>query len=198
MKKLFLLLLPLTILASCCGGAATDTSSAVVDNIMTRTSIRAFTDQPVDDALLEQIVRAGMAAPSAVNRQPWAFVVVTDRAQLDRLHAAHPYARMLSTAQAAIIVCGDMSKALDGFAREYWIQDTSAATENVLLAAHALGLGAVWTGVYPNPNIMPAVIEALELPSHIIPLNIIPVGWPAEAPAPKDKWKPENLHWNRW
>ena len=182
--------------AKCCD--ADDNSAAVLETIMTRTSIRAFTDTPVEDEKIEQILRAGMAAPSAVNKQPWAFVVVNDREGLDRLREAHPHARMLSTAQAAIIVCGDMSKALEGMGRDFWIQDTSAATENILIAAHALGLGAVWTGVYPNPSVMPGIVEALELPSHIIPLNVIPIGYPAESPAPKDKWNPENIHYNKW
>lgn len=181
-----------------CTSCRKDNSAAVLDNIMTRTSIRAFTDQPVEDEKIELILRAGMAAPTAVNKQPWAFVVVKDRAQLERLRQAHPHAQMLATAQAAIVVCGDMSKALDGELWGYWIQDTSAATENILLAAHALGLGAVWTGVYPNPAIFPQVVEALDLPSHIIPLNVIPIGYPAQSPAPKDKWKPENIHYDRW
>lgn len=189
------------LMSSCAGGQdepVADSSDAVIENIMTRTSIRAFTDQPVDDATVENILRAGMAAPTAVNKQPWAFVVVNDREQMERLREVHPYAQMLKTAQFAIVVCGDMNKALQGFAQEYWIQDASAATENILLAAHGLGLGAVWCGVYPNPDVYPKVKEVLGLPSHIIPLNIIPIGYPGESPQPKDKWKPENIHYNKW
>ena len=186
----------------CCKGekcdAADDKSDVVLENIMTRTSIRAFTDMPIEDEKIEAILRAGMAAPSAVNKQPWAFVVVEGRDQLDRLKEAHPHARMLGTAQAAIVVCGDMSKAIEGPMGEYWVQDASAATENILLAAHGLGLGAVWTGVYPNPNVMPQIIEVLELPSHIVPLCVIPMGYPAESPTPKDKWNPDNVHYGRW
>lgn len=192
--------------AALCGGCAGHESPAgtesaaetVLETIRTRTSIRAFTDQPVEEEKIEQLLRAAMAAPTAVNSQPWAFVVVRDRAQLERLREAHPYAQMLATAQAAIVVCGDMTKALEGAVQGYWIQDTSAATENILLAAHALGLGAVWTGVYPNPQVLPRVHEVLELPQHVIPLNIIPVGYPAQSPEPKDKWKPENIHYERW
>lgn len=178
--------------------AVGDASDAVIGNIMTRTSIRAFTDQPVDDATIEKILRAGMAAPTAVNKQPWAFVVVNDREQMERLREVHPYAQMLKTAQFAIVVCGDMERALGGFAQAYWIQDASAATENILLAAHGLGLGAVWCGVYPNPDVLPKVKEVLGMPSNIVPLNIIPIGYPAENPEPKDKWKPENIHYNKW
>lgn len=175
-----------------------DASEAVLKNIMTRTSIRAFTDQAVEESKVEALLRAGMAAPTAVNKQPWAFVVVREREQLDRLREAQPNARMLATAQLAIVVCGDMEKALEGAAQSYWVQDTSAATENILLAAHALGLGAVWTGVYPNADRVAAVSEALGLPSQIIPLNVIPIGYPDQSPEPKDKWNPANVHYERW
>lgn len=187
--------------ASCCNNTCSteiDKASAVIDAIMTRTSVRNFTDTPVEPEKLEQLVKAGMAAPTAVNRQPWAFIVVTEREQLDNLKAVHPYAQMLGTAQAAIIVCGDMTKALDEPVKSYWIQDVSAATENILIAAHALGLGAVWTGVYPNPMVLPEVSRVLEVPDYIVPLNIIPIGYPAGAQSPKDKWKPENVHYQRW
>jgi nitroreductase len=189
------------LMSSCNGGQdneVANSSDAVIENIMTRTSIRAFTAQPVDSTVIEKILRAGMAAPTAVNKQPWAFVVVNDREVMDSLRAVHPYAQMLGTAQFAIVVCGDMSKALQGFAQAYWIQDASAATENILLAAHGLGLGAVWCGVYPNPDVYPKVKDVLGLPPHIMPLNIIPIGYPAENPEPKDKWKTENIHYNRW
>ena len=178
--------------------STTDPSEVVIQNIMTRTSIRAFTDQPVDEAIVEKILRAGMSAPTAVNRQPWAFVVVNEREQMERLREVHPYAQMLKTAQLAIVVCGDMERALPGASQAYWIQDASAATENILLAAHGLGLGTVWCGVYPNPDVLPKVKEVLGLPSSIVPLNIIPIGYPAENPTPKDKWKPENIHYNKW
>lgn len=186
--------------ASCCGGDGDggSNSEAAIETIMTRTSIRAFTDREVTGETIETLLRAGMAAPSAVNRQPWAFVVVSGRENLDRLAAVHPNARMLTTAQAAIVVCGDMTKALEGSAREYWVQDASAATENILLAAHALGLGAVWTGVYPNEERVAAVAEVLELPSYIVPLCVIPMGYPAENPSPKDKWNPQNVHYGKW
>ena len=174
-----------------------DAAQVVIDNIMTRTSVRQFTNQPIAKDTLETIVKAGMAAPSAVNAQPWAFVVVTDRAMLDTLAATHPYSR-LETATAAIVVCGDMTKALEGDGRDYWIQDCSAASENILLAAHAFGLGAVWCGVYPNPERVPGVTAALKLPETIIPLNIISMGYPDVYPQPKDKWNPENVHYQQW
>lgn len=175
-----------------------DAPASALETIMTRTSIRAFTGEPVGEEAVEQLLRAGMAAPSAVNRQPWAFVVLRDRAMLDALQEVHPNARMLATAQVAIVVCGDMTKAIEGPMGEFWVQDASAATENILLAAHAMGLGAVWTGVYPNPERVAAISGVLELPPHIVPLCVIPVGWPAESPEPKDKWKSENVHYEKW
>lgn len=172
-------------------------TSAVIENIMTRTSIRQFTDQPIAKDTLDLLVKAGMAAPSAVNAQPWAFIIVTDKEVLDSLNAIKPWFN-LKTATAAIIVCGDLSKAMEGFGQEYWIQDCSAATENILLAAHAYGLGAVWCGVYPNPEILPGVKRVLDIPENVIPLNVVTLGYPAENPEPKDKFKTENIHYQKW
>ena len=170
---------------------------AVIENIMTRTSIRQFTDQSVSKDTLDLIVKAGMAAPSAMNKQPWAFVVVTEKNVLDSLNAKHPYAN-LKTATAAIIVCGIMDKTIEGAGREYWVQDCSAATENILLAAHGLGLGAVWCGVYPVEERIKDVSGVLELPETIIPLNIVTMGYPAENPEPKDKFNADNIHYQKW
>lgn len=174
-----------------------NSTAMVIDNIMTRTSIRQFTEQPVSKDTLDNIVKAGMAAPSAMNKQPWAFVVVTERAMLDSLNDIHPYAN-LKTATAAIIVCGDMDKTIEGVGREYWVQDCSAATENILLAAHAYGLGAVWCGVYPVPERIKPVQETLGMPENIVPLNIISMGYPAENPEPKDKFDATNIHYQKW
>lgn len=172
-------------------------AAVVMENILTRTSIRQFTDKPVAKETLDSLVRAGMAAPSAVNKQPWAFIVVTDKEVLNALNENHPYAN-LKTATAAIVVCGNMNEALEGEAREYWVQDCSAATENILLAAHAYGLGAVWCGVYPNPERVPAVKQVLGLPDFITPLNIITLGYPDENPEPKNKWNPDKIHYQKW
>ncbi len=187
---------------SCCEKAADNASApsqsqTPIENIMTRASVRQFTDQPIPSDTLETLVKAGMAAPTAVNKQPWDFVVVTDRIVLDSLMAHHPHAN-LKTATAAIIVCGNLEKALPDDAQAYWIQDCSAATENILLAAHSLGLGAVWCGVYPIPERIAPVSATLQLPSHVIPLNIISMGYPAAEPQPKDKWNPEAVHYNVW
>lgn len=190
------------VMASCTekkesAASGADTTKAVIENIMTRTSVREFTGRAIGSDTLEAIVRAGMAAPTGANQQPWAFVVVSDRAALDSLAAADPWAN-LKTAAAAIVVCGDMQRKMDGAFGEYWIQDCSAASENILLAAHAYGLGGVWYGVYPATEFGPAIRQALGMPGYITPLNVIALGHPAAPAAPKDKWHPEHVHYQRW
>lgn len=176
---------------------AAPTGSAM-QNILTRTSIRAYTDRAVSREQIDTLLRAAMSAPTARNQQPWQFVVVNRRDVLQSLAALFPSTRMTAQAQAAVVVCGDMGKALPGDGQAYWIQDCSAATENLLLAAHAMGLGAVWCGVYPIADRVAGVRRVLQLPDSIMPLNIIPIGWPAEQPQPKNKWRPERVHYNRF
>ncbi len=160
-----------------------------------RKSVRHFTGQAVTEQQIEQLLRAGMAAPTAVNRQPWAFYVVSERETLDALGEQLPYAKMLFEAQAAIVVCGDMEKAGNLKEQAYWVQDCAAATQNILLAAESMGLGAVWTAAFPYDERTKTVIETLKLPAHHIPLNVIPIGYPTGEDKPKDKWKPENVFW---
>lgn len=173
-------------------------AQAVLDNIATRVSVRSYLDKPVEDVKIEQMLRAAMAAPTAVNRQPWHFVVIDDKAQLKALGGDSPRGKMFADAPLAIVVCGDMEKALDGRGRDFWVQDCSAATENLLLAAHALGLGAVWTGLYPDTDRSGAVAALLGLPETMIPLCTVVIGYPAGENQPKDKWKPENISYNRF
>ena len=190
-----------TMLTACNGQSEVKNESndnGMLETIMTRTSIRQYTDQPVEKEKIEAMLRAGMAAPTAVNAQPWHFVVVSDKAKLSELAAANPRAGMLKSAPLAIVVCGDMTKAMEGKGRQFWIQDCSAATENILLAAHAQGLGAVWTALYPMEERIQPVIEALKLPDTLIPLCTVVIGYPAEQPEPKDKWKPENVSYNEY
>ncbi len=163
--------------------------------IHNRKSVRHFTNQPVSKEQIETLLRAGMAAPTAVNRQPWVFYVVTQREILDALSQQLPYAKMLSQVQTAIVVCGDMEKAGNLKDKGYWVQDCSAATENILLAAESIGLGAVWTAAYPYDERTEVVIKALNLPENHLPLNVIPIGYPTGEDVPKNKWKPENIIW---
>ena len=172
---------------------------SVFDAIATRTSIRVFDKtRPVGEDLIERMLRAAMAAPTAVNKQPWEFVVVTDKATLGALSKAHPHARIENGATLVIAVCGATDNGLDGRAKEYWIQDCSAATENLLLAAHGLGLGAVWCGVYPMEDRIAPISEILAIPEGYMPLNLVTIGYPAVHPAPKDKWNEAKVHRERW
>ena len=170
-------------------------AQAAISNIMTRTSIRQYTNEPVTKDDIETMLRAGMAAPTAVNKQPWHFVAVTDKSKLAELAGRR---NMIKQAGVAIVVCGNMDKALQGPAQAFWVQDCSAATENILLAANALGLGAVWTGCYPMDDRVAEVSKVLKLPETIVPLCVIAIGHPAEQPTPKDKWKPENVSYNEF
>lgn len=168
----------------------------VLDNIATRTSIRDYEARPVEKEKIEKMLRAAMAAPTAMNKQPWHFVVVDQRNVLDALAGANPYAKMLKKAPLAIVVCGNTDKMIEGGGRDFWIQDASAATENLLLAAHAMGLGAVWTGAYPSEERCISISKVLSLSDNLIPLNMIVVGYPAEQPQPKQKFKEENISYN--
>lgn len=169
---------------------------AVLDNIATRTSIRDYEARPVEKEKIEKMLRAAMAAPTAMNKQPWHFVVVDQRNVLDALAGTNPYAKMLKKAPLAIVVCGNTDKMIEGGGRDFWIQDASAATENLLLAAHAMGLGAVWTGAYPSEERCISISKVLSLSDNLVPLNMIVVGYPAEHPQPKQKFKEENVSYN--
>ena len=197
MKNLIIFALTATMLAACSNQPKVMENEAI-QNIMTRVSVREFTGEKISEAQLETLLRVAMAAPSAINKQPWAFIVVTDEAKIAALGEALPYSRCSNKPAVAIIPCGDLSKAIEGEMANFWINDVSAATENLLLAAHAMGLGAVWTGLHPDMNRAKMVQEMLGLPEHIIPLCVVPVGVPAEQPEVKDKYKPENIHYNKW
>ena len=196
MKKIVTISLLLAMCVLNVSAQCENCSNEAIKNIMTRTSIRKYTDQPVSKTDIETLLRAGMAAPTAVNRQPWHFVAVTDKAKLKELSGGR--GGMLEQCALAIVVCGNMEKTMKGKGQEFWIQDCSAATENILLAANALGLGAVWTGGYPMEERVASISKALKLPETIIPLCTIVIGHPAESPTPKDKWKPENISYNEF
>lgn len=166
--------------------------------IFARKSVRHFRNEPVTKEQLELIVRAGMAAPTAVDKRPWDFIVITDKEMLNRLAAVLPYAKMAATASAGIIVVGDLERQNRGPASDYWIQDCVAATENILLAIESLGLGAVWTALYPNRDRIDPVREMLNIPAKCEPLCFIPVGVPDGSEKPKDKWDASKLHYNGW
>ena len=167
------------------------------DNIMTRSSVRKYTSEKVSDELIEKMLRAGMAAPTAGNRQPWEFYVVRDTAIIKQMNKVTKFAApMNEIAQLAIVVCGVPSEAFPIEPR-YWVQDVSAATENILLSAHALGLGAVWCGVYPGEDRVAVLRSLLDVPEKLVPFNIIMIGHPDKTiePTIKDKWKPTKVHY---
>jgi len=169
----------------------------VLDNILARTSIRSYQDRPVEQVKIEKLLRAGMAAPSAVDKRPWHFIVVTDKQVLNGLAQANPNAGMAARAPLAIVVCGDKTKALTRVP-DYWVQDVAAATENILIAAQGMGLGAVWTGTYPVTERVEKVAAVLNLPEHIIPFCTIVIGYPERYQAPKDKWDEGNISYNTY
>lgn len=175
-----------------------DNLQFVLNNIMTRTSIRDYTEKPIEKEKVELMLRAAMSAPSAGNKQPWRFVVIKDKNTLQKISAHFKTMGMVQKAPMAIVLCGDLTKTFPGDGLGLWAEDVSAATENLLLAAHSLGLGAVWCGVYPMEERVTILKEMLKLPENIIPLNVVPIGYPAKASAPKDKWKPENIHYEVW
>ncbi|MBR1381372.1 MAG: nitroreductase family protein [Paludibacteraceae bacterium] len=195
-KTLFILTLTAMIISCTC--QSEQNINSALDVINTRVSVRQFTGEKLSSAQIDTILRAGMAAPTAVNKQPWAFVVVEDAAQLAALSRALPSSRIENGASHAIVVCGDMTKALEGEAQGYWVEDTSAATENMLLAAHAMGLGGLWVGVYPIAEKVKRVSDIIAAPEYIVPMCLVVLGVPNEQPAVKDKYKPENIHFNRW
>ena len=177
--------------------ANVDKGQAAIENIMTRTSIRQYKDQPVEQEKIDIMLKAAMAAPTAVNLQPWHFIVITDKNTIGLLSGKQP-----TNAPLLIAVCGDTDKTSmpDGKMKlpDFWVEDVSAATENLLLAAHALGLGAVWTGVYPAMERVAEVANVLNCPNNIVPVAVVRIGYPDESPEPKNKFKEENISYQKF
>ncbi len=178
---------------------AVDSQEAVIEAIMTRSSVRAYTSQVVEEEKIETMLRAGMAAPTAGNKQPWQFVVISDREILDALPEVAAGMKMAPQAPLAIAVCGVPAQSFPNVP-EYWVQDCSAATENILLAAHAMGLGAVWCGVYPDGGSgrVEKITELLNIPEGTVALSVIIIGYPNAEPMVKDKWNPAKVHYNKF
>ena len=167
-----------------------------LEAILTRRSVRTYTPQVVPDALVHELLAAAMQAPSAGNQQPWQFVIVTEREQLNALASVLRYGQSLKTAPLGVVVCGDL--ALERYSG-HWVQDCSAATQNLLLAAHTLGLGAVWLGVYPVEEKVANVKQLLGLPERVVPLSIVSLGYPVSRPEPPARRYDETrLHHNHW
>jgi nitroreductase len=169
-----------------------------LDVINTRTSVREFTGEKIPEEDINKILKAGTSAPTAVNTQPWGFLVVTERKNLDELCKRLPYAKMLDKAACAIIVCGIPGKE-PSITDKLWITDCSAASQNILLAVHALGYGAVWTALYPHDDLMDIARDLFSIPKDVIPLNVIPIGVPLDKnQIPKDKFTKDVIHREKW
>jgi nitroreductase len=168
-------------------------SQGLIDTIFSRRSIRRYTEEQVSEKEIKTILEAAMAAPSASNRKPWHFVVVTERETLNRLAEAHKYAKMLNEAPLCVSVCGDQS-----VSERFWVQDCSAATENLLLAVTALGLGAVWCGVHPSQERVEEISKILGIDAPFVPLNLIAIGHPAEEKEPRTQYDEGRIHREKW
>ncbi|MBQ2594093.1 MAG: nitroreductase family protein [Candidatus Riflebacteria bacterium] len=181
----------------------TDESSKItyqnetLKTIHQRKSVRNYIEKEVTKEQLETIIKAAMAAPTAINAQPWQFLVVTDKALKAKYAEGNRQAEMINKCSALVVVCGDKTIGNER-SWAYWDQDCSAATENLLLAVESLGLGAVWTGIYPGEDRIKTVKERFALPDNVVPLCVILVGYPDGTDQPKDKWKPERIHWNKY
>ncbi|MBQ0016034.1 MAG: nitroreductase family protein [Bacteroidales bacterium] len=215
MKKIFGFICIVAILCVACNNnqpeadSSVDSTSIVLNTILTRHSVRAYTAQPIGADTIQALLRAAMAAPSGVDVRPWRFVVLTDTAQYDSIFGDNFNLPKYKNAAAVIVVCGqttwvprhsgsEPSAYAEVEPNKNWTADVAACAENLLLAAHAYGLGAVWTACYPYEDRMQPVHKALNLPDDVAPFCVIPLGHPAEDVAPKDKWDTACIHYNRW
>jgi len=173
-------------------------SNPFLDVIFTRKSVRKYTGEVISKSGLEILLKAAMAAPSGRNEQPWAFIAIIDPAILVKLSEGLPYAKMLPKAGAAIVVCGHSVPSSRPGSKDLWEQDCAAATQNILLAAEALNLGAVWTAVHPYPDRQEYIRKVLNIPENIYPFCVIPMGYPTGEERPKDKFDQKKIHWDLW
>ncbi|MDH6303671.1 nitroreductase [Parabacteroides sp. PF5-5] len=197
-KIIGLLFISLALLTACKQdkkgeGITPSKAEIILENIHNRKSVRDYIPgKAVTDEELDKLLKAGMAAPSGQNKQPWEILVINEREILDKLAEGLPYGKMLTKAPMAIIVCGDTIKS------NYWYLDCSLVSQNILLAAEAMGLGAVWTAAYPYEDRIAVIRSLIDIPAHVTPLNVIPVGHPKGEHQPKEKWDDTKIHRNKW
>jgi len=170
-------------------------ANPVIRSLIERRSIRHYTRQVVEKSKINLLLISAMYAPSARNEQPWHFIVIEERHLLDLIPGVHPYSAMLKEAALAILVCGDEKLETS---KGYWPVDCAAATQNMLLAAHALNLGAVWLGVYPRRERQEGIRKIFDLPPHIHPFSLVSIGYPDEQKPVPDRYREERVHWNKW
>ena len=205
-KTFTFLIVAAALICGCAGPAPVSKTDAVMDNILSRKSVRSYTDQKLTEEQINTLLRAAMAAPSGSNIQPWSFVVLTDASEYDTIFAGNFNMDKFKQSAAVIVLCADTTVTRtprDGGApvvrpNGTWRDDLGAATENLLLAAESMGLGAVWTASYPYKDRYMPPKTALGLPDTVIPYSIVPVGYPAGDEQPKDKWDPARIHYGRW
>lgn len=173
-------------------GEKAASANVAIDNIFARKSVREYLDKGVEKEKIDLMLRAGMSAPSARDLRPWEFILINDRTTLDSMAAALPYAKMLTQARYAMVVCGDSTRS------SLWYLDCSAAAQNILLADESLGLGAVWTAAYPYGDRMQVVRKFTALPDSVLPLCVIPFGYPATSQQPKQKFDENKVHYNKY
>ena len=176
-----------------CSVANSSSANSAIENILNRKSVRKYSDKKVEKEKIDTILRCAMAAPSAMNKQPWQLLVVTDKEKLEKIAKISPNASYAKNSQVTIIVCGDKT-----ISDKFWEQDCCAVTENILLAAEALDLGAVWCAVYPLDEKVLGIKNIFNLPENIVPLNIIPIGYPFTKEEPKQKYDAKKVHNNNW
>lgn len=166
-----------------------------MEAILTRRSIRKYTDRAVSDETVRELLNAAMNAPTAGDQRPWEFVVIRDRAVLDAVPSFHPHSLMLKHAPVGILICGDVTR------EKYpgrWPLDCSAAAENILIASNALGLGAVWLALHPVQERIDGMRHLVGVPEHVVPFCIVSLGYPGEKKAPPDRYDAERVHYDRW
>ena len=214
MKKVTLMMAVAAMLftACCCNNnecaAPADPADVVMQNILSRKSVRSYTGDTIPAEVMENLLRAAMAAPSGMDIRPWSFVVLTDKSQYETIFEGNFNMQKFMESGAVVVVCADTTVTRptrdnpDGPAvttvNPIWRDDMGAVTENLLLAVEAYGLGACWTACYPFPNNMEPVRKALNLPSTVVPYSIVPIGYPSTENSPKDKWDPTRIHNGRW
>ena len=212
MKKTILSLAAVALLAAACQTepqpVAPDPAEVVMSNILSRKSVRSYTADTIPAAVMENLLRAAMAAPSGRNIQPWSFVLLSDTSHYDEIFGDNHNMAMFKQSAAIVVMCADTTVVRpprdnpDAPAVQQpngiWRDDMGAVTENLLLAAEAYGLGACWTACYPYVDRMAPVKQALGLPATVVPYSVVPIGYPAGDEQPKDKWDPARIHYGRW
>lgn len=213
MKKTLLLMAAAAamLFTACCNKQETapaDPAEVVINNILSRKSVRSYTGDSIPAAVMENLLRAAMAAPTGMDIRPWSFVVLTDKSQYETIFEGNGNMKKFMESGAVVVVCADTTVTRptredpDGPAvtrpNPMWRDDIAAATENLLLAVESYGLGACWTACYPFPNTMAPVRKALGLPDNVVPYAVVPIGYPATENTPKDKWDPARIHYGRW